>query len=251
MSANETNLARAASKLQGCWYAAYAAFAEYPSREILHASPLRDAEKILRKLSSAPLAKLSGDALGGYAMSAMTTVGDVDDYRHYLPRILQHALLTPGEPGFDPLMILSKLEYANWCQWPASERLAVGNVFHASWVYARLQHPDELDAMNWFMCAIRLEKDINSVLDLWLSNLTPNSALQLADVISQSDGLPCGRSFWKDLDLATRRTILGWLCGDGLQAAIMAVVDDIADEDRWRIDSIGAALAPLRAMPYS
>jgi len=249
MNSDETNLARAATKLHGCWQAAYAAFAEYPSPEILDASPLLDAEKILLELRSAPLANLSGNALSGYATSAMTTVGGVKEYRHYLPRILQHAFLTPSEPGFDPLIILSKLEYANWRRWPVSERSAIENVYRASWHWARLQHPDEFDATNWFACVIRLEKDIDSVLKSWLSNLTPNSALQLADVISRSDGLPYGRSFWEDLDLATRRTIADWLCGDGLQAAIVAVVDNVADRDMWRIDSIEAALALLRAMP--
>ncbi|MGV1788995.1 hypothetical protein [Rhizobium sp. A37_96] len=249
MRADEANLVGAATRLQGCWQVAYAAFAGYPSPENLDASPLGDAEKIFHDLRSAPLANLSGKALGGYAMSAMTTVGGADDYRHYLPRILQHALATPGEPGFDPLMILSKLEYADWRQWPAAERLAIGNVFHASWVYARLQHPDELDAMNWFISAIRLEEDVRSVLDAWLSNLTPNSVLQLADVISRSGDLPYGRTFWEDLDLATRRTIVDWLCGDALQAAMMAVVDEVAERDMWRIDSIEAALVFLRSTP--
>ncbi|OCI95782.1 hypothetical protein A6U86_16655 [Rhizobium sp. AC27/96] len=249
MTSAETDFARTVTNLKNGWEELYAAFAEYPPPEALDASPLRDPAKILQDLRSAPMPELSGNALGGYAMWAITTVGGVEEYKHYFPRILQHALLTRGRLGFAPLQILAKLEYADWCKWPASERLAIENVYRASWDYARLQHPDELDAMDWFICAIRLERNVNSILESWLSNLTPNSALQLADVINRSDGLPYGRSFWEDLDLATRRTISDWLCGDGLQAAIIAVVDDVAERDMWRIDSIEAALVFLRSTP--
>ncbi|ACM26948.1 hypothetical protein MOV66_02890 [Agrobacterium sp. SHOUNA12C] len=245
MISDETDLAREASHLQRCWEAAYAAFSGYSAPEILNASQLRDPEKILRDLRSASMPELSGNALGGYAMWAITTVGGVEEYKHYLPRILQHSLLTPSEPGFDPLIILSKLEYTDWYRWPASECFAIENVYSASWHWARLQHPDEFDAMNWFVCAIRLEKDINSVLESWLTNLTPNSALQFTEVINRSDSLPYGEASWEDLDLATRRTIASWLCDDALQTAITEIVDNVADRDMWRIDSVEATLANL------
>lgn len=195
MTSAETDFARTVTSLKKGWEALFAAFAEYPPLETLDVSRLRDPEKILRDLCSAPMSELSGNALSSYANWALTTAGNIEEYKHYLPRILQHALFTPGEPGFDPLTILSKLEYADWRGWPASERSAIENVYRASWHWARLQHPDEFDAMNWFICAIRLEKDVNSVLESWLSNLTPNSALQLADVINRSDGLAYGKSF--------------------------------------------------------
>jgi hypothetical protein len=250
MTSVETNSATVAANLQRYWQAAYAAFAEYPAPEMLDVSPLRNPEKILHDLHSAPMPELSGKALGGYAMWAITTVGGVGEYKHYLPRILQHALLTPGEPGFDPLTILSKLEYAGWHKWPALERSAIEDVYRASWLWTRLQHPDEFDAMNWFGSAIRLEKNINSVLESWLTNLTSNSALQLADVINRSGSLPHGKDFWEDLDLASRQTIARWLCSDSLQTAVMAVVDRIADGDMWRIDSVEAALTTLRTTPW-
>lgn len=250
MISAETNLAWVAASLEKGWEAAYAAFAGYLPPKKLDASPLRRPEQILNDLQSAPLRELSGNALGDYAMWAITTVGGVDEYKHYLPRILQHALLTPGEPGFDPLLILSRLEYARWHEWTTQEQSAVKDVLQASWNWARLQHPDELDAMNWFVSVVRLEKDISSLLEAWLANMMPNSALQLADIIRSSDRLPYGGTFWENLDIESRRTIASWLCSETLQTAVMAVVDGIADGDMWRIDSVEAALADMRATPW-
>lgn len=250
MISDETNMAQVTTDLHRCWKAVYAAFAEYPAPEMLDASPLRNLERVLHDLRSSPMPDLSGNALGGYAMWAITSVGGIREYKHYLPRILQHALLTPSEPGFDPLVILSKLEYADWYQWPASERSAIETVYHASWLWARLQHPDEFDAINWFICAIRLQKDINSVLESWLFDLTPNSALQLTEVINRSDTLPYGDAYWEGFDLSSRRTVANWLCSDTLQTALMAVVDRIADKDMWRIDAVEAVLTDLRTTPW-
>ena len=39
------------------------------------------------QLTSAPLKELTGEEIGPYSGYAITTVGDADDYRHFLPRI--------------------------------------------------------------------------------------------------------------------------------------------------------------------
>ncbi len=68
----------------------YDAFAPYPPPRSLHA--LRDPVAILATLTSAPLRELTGEQIGPYAGWAMTTVGDVTDYKHFLPRILEQAV---------------------------------------------------------------------------------------------------------------------------------------------------------------
>ncbi|MGO8015300.1 hypothetical protein AB9E19_10145 [Rhizobium leguminosarum] len=67
--------------------ALYPAFLEYPFPSSLDASPLRDAEKILAALKSAPLREIGTAELGQYAASAITTVGSADDFKHFLPRM--------------------------------------------------------------------------------------------------------------------------------------------------------------------
>ncbi|MBB6485047.1 hypothetical protein [Rhizobium lusitanum] len=250
MNSDETELSRVVAELQRCWQAGYAAFADYLCPEALDVSPLWDPEKIMHDLRSASLADLSGEALGGYAVAAMTTAGGVDEYRYYLPRILQHALMTPNEPGFDPVTILSKLEYANWRKWPAPEQLAIQNVYDASWHWVRLQHPDEFDATIWFVCAIRLRRDINPILESWRVNLTPNSALQLTEIINRSDSLLRGDALWEDVMFESRRIVAEWLCSDALQIAIITIVDEIAGRDMWRLNSVEAALAKLHAASW-
>jgi len=65
----------------------------------------------------------SAEDLGLYVFHAMTTVGDVDDFRHFLPRILELALSTEFPVARE--VVPGKLRYAKWTEWPAGESQAV------------------------------------------------------------------------------------------------------------------------------
>src|SRR5437870_2848184 len=88
----------------------YATFAIYSAPRRLHASPLRNAANILRDLRSAPLKSLPPVAIGPFAMYSMTTVGDVGDYKHFLPRIIHLGIIGgQGEPALEATAIAAKL----------------------------------------------------------------------------------------------------------------------------------------------
>ncbi|RWM16652.1 MAG: hypothetical protein E5X53_20780 [Mesorhizobium sp.] len=131
------------SELAGAVERVYDVFASYPPPRLLHSSPIEDAEAIFRAVSSDKLRQLSGEKLGTYAGSAIWTVGDVDDYRHFLPRVLELAI--QGEPsmGFDANVIAAKLEKTSWRDWPSEEQQAVEALFQAAWRKTLTKHPDK------------------------------------------------------------------------------------------------------------
>ncbi|NEJ72223.1 hypothetical protein GR197_17050 [Rhizobium phaseoli] len=78
----ETIVLSARQDLEDSLKTLYPTFFEYPFPSSLDASPLRDAEKILTGLKSAPLREIDAAVLGPYAAGAITTIGSVDDFRH-------------------------------------------------------------------------------------------------------------------------------------------------------------------------
>lgn len=82
-------------------------------------------------LLSTPLRQLTAEQLGYYAGSALYTMGSVDDFKHYLPRLLE--LVPLGGPLIDATMVLRKLPYAEWETWSASERRALDAYFETLW----------------------------------------------------------------------------------------------------------------------
>jgi hypothetical protein len=65
-------------------------------------------------------------------LSAILTVGDAHDLKHFLPRILELAALTPSW-WVDPELALRRLRYAEWATWPPDERTAVDAFLNTWW----------------------------------------------------------------------------------------------------------------------
>jgi hypothetical protein len=238
-------------KLREALIAVYAAFSAYERPTSMHASSLRDADAIRAELCSAPLNRLSPEAIVPYANWAMTTVGDIEDYKHFLPRII-HLAATGGngQPGLDPRLIASKLEYANWRSWSFDEQKVLERMFEAAWARARLQHPDDVDAEDWLCGSAMLGNEMEAGLAEWIADATPNSMAQLAHFLMAGEGVARGTGSWEDVRLDTRKQIVDWLCSDAVEAALIDAVDKVAESDLWRFDSAEAAVSLLKQVRW-
>jgi len=111
----------------------YEAFASYPLKPRLDACPhciSEDAEASLHALS---LRHMDWWDFGIYPFKAITTFGDLDDFKHFLPRLFELYLLRPEQARYDVSIFLSKLTYAKWHEWPTSEVVAI-RAFVAYWL---------------------------------------------------------------------------------------------------------------------
>jgi hypothetical protein len=160
----------------------YAVFARYPRpREILTDGLTITAE---RPMLARPLREVAEMDLGEYPAKAMTTQGTVDDYRYFAPRILELAAFNmkrPAEPlqstleriatiGFPisampPEMLLGKLAYAEWHQWPADEQAAVRGFLQAWWKSLLSSYPTVVEADS-LLCGIARCDDLRVYLQI-------------------------------------------------------------------------------------
>jgi len=225
----------------------YFAFDAYGSPSILHGSPYRDVDAILKDITSAPLRELHPESLSYFAATAMTTVGEVETYKHFLPRILELALSDQDGLGLDPEVIAGKLLYAGWNDWPDMERRVIAKLLDLAWMRARRQHPDEEDASCWLCAIAMLDLDVAENLDGWLRDMTPDAAVQLAWFLHmEAEHIVKGDSYWEDVAVAKRKLVSDWLCSDALQMALLAVIGEVADDDQWRLDMIDEHIAILK-----
>ena len=111
----------------------YHVFARYDRPAVVHGFSTCITPAGLEKLVSTKLRQLSGDALGSYAFSAVSTIGSLLDFKYFLPRIVE---LTVGElrHGYfqcgdtDAEIVFGKMPYGDWRTWPAAEQAATENV---------------------------------------------------------------------------------------------------------------------------
>ncbi|QQS42392.1 MAG: hypothetical protein IPM63_05470 [Acidobacteriota bacterium] len=117
-----------------------------------------DAEPLISK----PLRALSTEDLEFYAFKAMTTIGNVDDFRYFLPRIVE---LTETDIYFiDAGVTFEKFHIGGFEDWPDPERRAIRSYLFAGWRKA-VNSMDSAWGDNYLCGAGKLFDDISQFLD--------------------------------------------------------------------------------------
>jgi hypothetical protein len=226
----------------------YDAFATYGFPEQLEASPVHEGKDFVRELSAVPLRRLSQDQLDPYAASAMTTVGGVDDYRHFLPRILELALARGGWPGLDPDLVASKLTYENWRTWPALEQRAIEKFYFEAWRRFMRLDPEDYDAVPWFTGIALLGLDVAAACTELRAANSANASLHLSSFIStQSKALWRGSSLWEECPRETREVLKAWLLGEEPLSILIEQISFVHPNDQWEVEAALDRLDELKA----
>lgn len=110
----------------------YSAFAGYPLKPRIYGCECCVSPKDDVRIHSKPLRQLDWADLQRFAHKSMSTWGDVDDFKHFLPRLLE---LLPELNSWPICMdrLCPKIYEAGFQDWPEAERLAVDAYFLALW----------------------------------------------------------------------------------------------------------------------
>jgi len=103
----------------------YDAFDAYPLRERIDSCPHCELDAAERRLHLRPLRELTWTDLGIFSFKALTSFGDQDDFRHFLPRLLELYVLDHAGAPYTLFMLCHKLDAATWTRWPADEVTAI------------------------------------------------------------------------------------------------------------------------------
>lgn len=238
--------------LQNALDAVYAAFRGYPRPKTLEAAPSRDPKRVLAQLSSKSLAELTSDDINGYMGWAMTTVGGVNDYKHFLPRILELAVQGPARihVGGDPESLAGKIAYGQFVDWPAGERAAIVAAFELAWRQALRTSLEEEEAEDWLRGLISLGEPVQARLTAWLETSAPLAGLHLADAVCSEIFRRENASppFGPGNEHAMYKAYSEWLAGASVRERLESLATEIeGDEEAWRLQQ--ALKSPMPPYP--
>ena len=123
------------------------------------------------KIYSKPLRKLTEDDLNFYSTKAMTTWGDLEDYKHFLPRILELFAVDKNNDGLDLDEIINKLKYGNWETWPIDERQAIIQIIRSTWLNYVNQKKSEICKFDFEAFSFVLS--FKEMMELWKPSVNP------------------------------------------------------------------------------
>lgn len=162
----------------------YQAFAPYQRPEHIDTCACCRGPHSLKPLYARPLRSLTPEHLHLYTFRAITTMGGIDDFKHFLPRILE--LLHDDEflSRIDPQVVLGKLRYAGWEQWPVAEQAAVRAYLDILWRFRVRSAPSApVTAGDWLCAIARAENDIGPYLEAWIADSSPMAQHQLLSFV--------------------------------------------------------------------
>lgn len=148
---------------------------------------------------SKKMTELSADDLSEYSYSALYTWGDLDDFRHFLPRLLELCL---DRNGVSAPIVLRKLRYANWQNWPNIEQDALTSFLEAWWNATLCSYPCSWSIHDVLEALASVYLDLQPYFSEW-SNLTNREAYRH---FIDSNSLLETRSSWMSEDQSAQAT---------------------------------------------
>lgn len=185
----------------------YRTFTRYPLRPHVQGCPHCVSHADHARLHSAKLRDLQPGEIARFTFKVMTTWGDADDFRHFLPRIFELISNDAGGDWIDPEVAFGKLSYGEWRSWPDEERLAVETFLIALWADVLSRFPCSWHADSCLCCIAQATDDIAGFLAMWRVGDSLSAAEHFADFVMDIGIQPNGRSsrrgmprnpWWKD-----------------------------------------------------
>lgn len=207
----------------------YKVFERYPARrDMPHCECCVSPEEIAL-ICSKPLQELTGDDLAAYAGKAITTWGDVEDFKHFLPRLME-VVATEGSVDWRyPEVVFSRFRYGHLEGWAPSERLAVEAYFLSLWRFVLSRYPvfpggDDpwSSIVNDYLGAIaQATDDLSPYLQIWRMDRSIPALGHLADFV------------WDTLDYMQDHGTLGAFWEDRVaEAQVKDWLTDLATQRR-------------------
>ncbi|HEY5750087.1 MAG TPA: hypothetical protein VIU12_28675 [Chryseolinea sp.] len=185
----------------------YATFSRYPFRSTMEGCPCCVSVGDKEKLHTKELRFLEESDISRYAFKALTTWGDIDDFKHYLPRIFE--LLSTTDFVVDTFVVLKKLTYANWTMWPDDEQKTI-QVFLLAW-WKDIVENRYFDKAA-FIEIYKLVGSIGPLLDRWKITFTNRTFENYIDFLyDHFHDLKNNRKPFKALDGDSAENLLQWL----------------------------------------
>jgi hypothetical protein len=219
----------------------YDTFAKYQGKSKLEGSPLYDdLDTWNKELQSKNIRELTNEDLSKFAGKVILTWGDENDYRYYLPRILE--LTAKLKTPYDIWTLYSRLEDANWKTWDINEQTAINEFSLELWNKLLNDNSEkaEWEFKDYFHAIANFYPDFSQILKVWETNNSFASIKHLTNYIFEERQYLFDNNFINSCEKNTKNIneFKAWLISDMIiekieQAFYDNEKDEIAERLSW------------------
>jgi len=192
----------------------YKTFEKYPFKSTIDGCPCCVSDSDISTLHSKQLRELEDEDISRYAFKAMTTWGDVNDFKYYLPRIFE--LAATRKLIVDTFVILGKLDYGNWKEWEIDEQNSILQFLKAWWKY-------DINNASYFDSEVLIElkkqiQDLQGMLNEWNVSIDSQGFKNYVDFVeSYYPELKGKNKSFKDFTHDELDTLINWINSNSLK----------------------------------
>lgn len=186
----------------------YVTFSHYPFRPEIDGCPHCIFAEDQKKLAAKALNLMESEDISRYSWKAMTTWGEVEDFKHFLPRLFELIATTGLAYGHE--VVLGKLEYAKWNDWEQAEKDAIRSFLLVWWT--ELVTEREGLILYEFVDMYNLLGGLDPLLNYWVIDFEDCSFRNLVWFIQSNYYYLIGqKSYFKEFDQASINKLLSWI----------------------------------------
>lgn len=169
----------------------YTVFLSYAGNQNMKGSPNygNSVNEWNKKLFSKPLTVLNEGDLSKFTGKVITTWGNVNDLKHFLPRILE--LTAEYKTPYEIWITLDKLEFANWKDWIEEEKIAIIDYLESLFDYLLNDESSlaEWNFTDYFTSIIYYHPNFNKLIELLEENKSKAKYMHLSNFIIEQGEL--------------------------------------------------------------
>lgn len=208
----------------------YKVFELYHLNSHIAGCPCCVTEDDQKLIKSKILNQLTVEDLNNYAFHAISTWGTIEDFKHFLPRLLE---LTAFEPKFfwSSDTVIRKLSFAEFDDWTEAEQKVINQYLVALWNYVLSQPPRlKFSASDFIDSLLSVNDELNLFLVIWQKHPSLYSLLHLSEFISYRidfNKVPIKIDYFSQKDT---KEFLEWLSKDEIIKKLEQYFFDNLDE---------------------
>ena len=162
----------------------YETFEKYHSNSNMNGSPnYDDLNKWNDELFSKSLTELTEDDLSRFTGKAITTWGNANDYKHFLPRIFE--LTAELKTPYEIWIAFDKLTLAEWTNWTEKEQKVIHEFMIALWesIVNDISEKAEWEFKDYFSAIAHFYPNFSDLLNIWGESESKASIKHLSEFI--------------------------------------------------------------------
>jgi hypothetical protein len=197
----------------------YTVFSNADQPTAIDACPCCISQEEINTLLTKPLRDIEPYDLKNYADCALGTVGDLEDFKYFLPRILE--ILAHHYDYFTaPEILFSKFRIsAKWQTWPENERQAIMKFLDS--LLDELLYREEVTGWELDSCICSLAMCVDDVVSHCQKLIEPQHKLKLRKFYSihreSLEGQKPLEYWWESVEDNQQEVIIKWLLSENVQ----------------------------------